>query len=79
MCVQTDIIHCSDFTFELELKEKQEIKKEGKICTRYKIAHTPTYIQQYSQQVFLPCNIELHKHEKAIVFYLENDINYNSY
>lgn len=42
----THIILCSDFTFELELKEKQEIKKEGKICTRCKIAHAPTYIQR---------------------------------
>lgn len=71
MCAHTGIIHCSDFTFELELKEKQEFKKEGKTCTRCKIAHTPTYMQWYIQQVCLPYNIAPHKHEKAIVFYLE--------
>lgn len=46
MHAHTHIILCSDFTFELELKGKQEIKKEGEICTRYKIAHAPTYIQK---------------------------------
>lgn len=41
----THRIYLFGFTFELKLKEKRGIKKEGKFCTGRKKTPTPNYIQ----------------------------------